>query len=139
MSPPPGRYLRDESERQLRFNLLLASLLPSLAVRDVAVDDLGDGIYRVTADVANDGLTATEMQKRLERARPVTATLTADRPLEFLAGEAETRIGHLPGAPAEPAAAEWLVRVRGAGPTEFTVTARAPTAGSDTGTVTAGG
>lgn len=138
-SPPPGRYLEDENRRQLAFNLMLAELLPSVKVREVEAEPLGNGLYKVAAKVANEGLipTATEMQKRVRRAKPVEASLTANRALEFLAGKEKISLGHLPGAPAEPASTEWIVRVKEPGPVEFTVTATAPNAGQDAKSVTA--
>lgn len=138
-SPPPGKYLEDENRRQLAFNLMLAELLPSVKVREVEAEPLGNGLYKVAAKVANEGLipTATEMQKRVRRATPVEASLTANRAIEFLSGKETVPLGHLPGAPAEPASAEWIVRVKEPGPVEFTVTARAPNAGRDAKSVTA--
>lgn len=139
-SPPEGRYLRDESERHHAFNLMMAEALPLLEIDGVEVDDLGGNVYRVKAGVRNTGLipTATEMQKMVERAIPVKATLTADRVLEFLHGEAEAEVGHLPGAPHEAREIEWLVRVGGGGAVEFTVTVSAPNAGEDTASAMAG-
>lgn len=135
-SPPPGRYLRDESERQHAFNVMMAEALPLLEVTEVEAEDLDGGVYRVTAGVRNTGLipTATEMQRMVERAIPVKATLSADRDLRFLHGEAAAEVGHLPAAPHEAEVVEWIVRVDGGGPVKFTVTASAPNAGEDTGT-----
>jgi hypothetical protein len=139
-NPPPGKYLRDESERQHAFNVVMAEALPLLKIAGVEVEDLGGRVYRVKAKVRNTGLipTATEMQKLVERAIPVNATLTANRELEFLHGEAEAEVGHLPGAPHEAREAEWLVRIRGEGAVVFTVTVGAPNAGRDAASLTAG-
>jgi hypothetical protein len=119
---------------------MMAEALPLLKIARVAVEDLGGGVYRVKAEVRNTGLipTATEMQKLVERAIPVKATLTANRELEFLYGESESDVGHFPGAPHEAQEAEWLVRVSGGGTVEFTVTVGAPNAGRDVATATAG-
>lgn len=140
-SPPPGKYLRDESERQHAFNVMMAEALPLLEVVGVQAEDLGGGIYRVTAEIRNTALipTATEMQKRLERAVPVTAALTADRELEFLHGEPETELGHLPAAPHEAREAAWLVRMEDDGAVQFTVTASSPNAGRDSASAGSGG
>jgi len=133
-SPPPGRYLRDESERQHAFNVMLAEALPELEVVEVDVEDLGGDVHRVTAAVRNTGLipTATEMQKRVERAIPVTATLSSDRDVDVLDPGTEVEVGHLPGAPHEAREVSWIVRVRGGGPARFTVSASAPNAGEST-------
>jgi hypothetical protein len=140
ISPLPGKYLRDEAERQHAFNVMMAEALPLLKIAGVEVEDLGGGVYRVKAMVRNTGLipTATGMQNLVERAIPVKATLTANRELEFLYGEAESEVGHLPGAPHEAQEAEWLVRIRGGGAVEFTVTVGAPNAGRDVASATAG-
>ena len=120
---------------------MMAEALPLLQVTGVDTEDLGGGVWRVTAKVRNSGLipTATEMQVRLQRAVPVKAALSADRELEFLHGEQEVEVGHLPPAPHEPRSVKWLVRVKEAGPVQFTVTAYAPNAGRDAATVKTGG
>jgi len=131
-SPPPGKYLEEESERQLKFNLLMADMLPQIEIAEVTTSSLGGGLYKVTAKVRNAGYipTATQMQQKVERATPVTARLTSTGEIEIIDGKAALELGHLAGAPDEGATAEWLVRVAGATPVEITVTASAPTAGT---------
>lgn len=140
-SPPPGRYLRDESERQHAMNVMMAEALPHVDVSAVDVEDLEGGVYRITAEVRNTGLipTATVMQEMVERALPVKAVLSADRELRFLHGEAEVEVGDLPAAPHEAEEVTWVVRVEQPGSVRFTVTARAPNAGEDSGSARAGG
>ena len=130
-SPPPGKYLEEESARQLRFNLLVADMLPQLDVASAQATALGGGVYRVNARVRNAGYipTATEMMVKVRRASPVVATLSAKGEVEFIKGPAAQPLGHLEGAPAGSAGAEWIVRVKGAAPVEVTVTASTPTAG----------
>jgi murein tripeptide amidase MpaA len=136
-SPPPGKYLEDESERQFRFNLLMARLLPRIEVGEIRISPLGGGVFKVVAEIRNAGYipTATEMQRTLGRIPPATAVLGGTN-VEVLGGDARRQIGHLRGAPAEPATAEWLVRATGPGPASVTITASAVTAGRDAKTVT---
>jgi hypothetical protein len=76
------------------------------------------------------------MMEKVRRHAPVIATLTANGDLELLDGQARVSLGTLPGAPAEGKTANWLVRLKGAGPLEVTVTASAPTAGTASRRVT---
>jgi murein tripeptide amidase MpaA len=137
-SPPPGKYLEEESARQFRFNVMLAEMLPELAVESLEAKALGGGVFRVSAKVRNTGVipTATQMMEKVRRHALVIATLTANGDLELLDGQARVSLGTLPGAPAEGKTANWLVRLKGAGPIEVTVTASAPTAGTASRRVT---
>lgn len=135
-SPPPGKYLEDESERQFRFNLLMARLLPRIEIAGVRTEPLGGGVFKVVARIRNAGFipTATELQRTLARIPVATAELAGTN-VEVLGGDPRREVGHLRGAPAEPATAEWLVRVTGGGPASVTLTASAVTAGRDVKTV----
>lgn len=135
-SPPPGRYLEEESERQFRFNLLMASLLPRIEIGEVRTVSLGGGLFKVVARIRNAGFipTATEMQRTLGRIPAVTAVLAGTN-VEVLGGDSRREASHLRGAPAEPATVEWLIRATGGGPASLTITASAVTAGRDVKTV----
>lgn len=139
-SPPPGKYLEDESARQFRFNLMMAGMLPEIGVESAVATPLGGGLYRVSARIRNTGVvpTATQAMERVRRASPVTATLAAKGDVEFIGRPATQSLGHLEGAPAGRATAEWIVRVKSGGPLEATVAASAPTAGGTSRAVEVG-
>lgn len=130
-SPPPGKYLEDESARQLRFNLMMADMLPEIGVESAVATPLGGGLYRVNARIRNAGYlpTATQAMVRVRRAAPVTATLIVKGDVEFIGRPAAQALGHLEGAPAGLATAEWIVRAKSGAPLEASVAASTPTAG----------
>lgn len=131
-SPPPGKYLEEESERQFKFNVMLAEMLPELEVASLEARALGGGLFKVSAKVRNLGYipTATQMMEKVRRAQPVVVALTAGKgEVEVLDGKPEIALGTLPGAPSDGKDASWLVRVKGALPVDVTVTASTPTAG----------
>ena len=137
-SPPPGAYLEQESERQLKFNMMVADMLPEMEIASLEAKPLGGGLFRVTARVRNAGYipTSTKMMEKVRRAQPVVATFTAKGEAEILEGAAEQALGHLEGAPNAGREATWIVRVKGATPLDVTVSASAPTAGRATKSVT---
>ncbi len=137
-SPPPGAYLEQESERQFKFNVMLAEMMPEVEVAALEAKALGGGLFRVTATVRNAGYipTSTAMMEKVRRAQPVVAALAAKGEIEIIDGKADVSLGSLEGAPADGKTAAWLVRVKGAAPVEITVTASAPTAGRATKSVT---
>jgi hypothetical protein len=133
-SPPPGKWLEEESERQFEFNMVLLEVMPRIDVHSVKATSLGDGVYKVVAEVENTGYiaTATEVAKKLKRIDPVKVTLSG-KDVEFLGGKGEVSIGHLDGRPAEPKKATWMIRAKA--PVELTVSAYVPTGGRDTESV----
>jgi hypothetical protein len=133
-SPPPGKWLDEESERAFQFNMVLAKVMPRLEIRDVTAKSLGGGIYKVVAEVENVGYipTATETAKKLKRAEPVKVTISG-KDMEVLGGKPEISIGHLDGRPSRPTKATWMIRAKA--PLELTVSAYVPTGGGDTGSV----
>lgn len=138
-SPPPGKYLEEESERQFKFNVMLAEMLPELEVASLEAKALGGGVFKVTAKVRNLGFipTATQMMEKVRRAQPVMAVLAAAKgEVEVLDGKPQVSLGTLPGASSEGKEVSWLVRVKGAAPVEVTVTVSAPTAGKASRSVT---
>ena len=133
-SPPPGKYLKQESERQFKFNMVLADLLPHLKIREATLSALGGDVYKVKVKVENTGYipTATEMAKKLSRAISVKATLSGQN-IEFLVGKPELWVGHLDGSPSEPAEVEWVIRTKS--PQSLTVNVYVPTGGRDSKSV----
>ena len=133
-SPPPGKYLKQESERQFKFNMVLADLLPHLKIREATLSALGGDVYKVIVKVENTGYipTATEMAKKLSRAISVKATLSGQN-IEFLVGKPELWVGHLDGSPSEPAEVEWVIRTKS--PQSLTVNVYVPTGGRDSKSV----
>ncbi|NUN70236.1 MAG: hypothetical protein HUU02_11045 [Bacteroidetes bacterium] len=59
LSNPPAESLNAFAAPFIRYAVSVASQLPSLTIRNAAVKSLGDNVYRVTADVVNDGFLPT--------------------------------------------------------------------------------
>jgi hypothetical protein len=138
--------MEDEWKKNCLFELKRAELVPSLSIRDVKTEDLGDKLFRITAKVANTGYLPTNVtQKAIENdlAKPVEAKLEL-KGAELLCGKDATELGHIKGTyPALPERAgsfrateaeneqtvEWLVRVKEKGATA-TVTFQSQKAGT---------
>jgi hypothetical protein len=56
---PPAALLDSVVAKQARFVTELAGMLPSISLREVQVERVSDGVFRVTAQVANAGLLPT--------------------------------------------------------------------------------
>jgi hypothetical protein len=71
LNPPAGEQLDSTLVRQQRFIVELAGMLPRLALREVKAEALGDGVWRISADVANDGVlpTSSALGARLRNPR----------------------------------------------------------------------
>ena len=102
-----------------------------MTIREAKAAALGGGVFRITAKVENTGFipTATQMARKLGRARPVTVALGVQAGVEVLSGKPEMAVGHLEGQ-AEPVVVEWLVRVKAGSPT-VTIAASSMNGGRD--------
>lgn len=107
---PIGDRIQDEVDRNVRFALLQAEMMPLLELKELEVEDLGDGVYRVTATVSNSGYQPTELQIRSEagRAVPVRASIRASGGAEVLSEDDVLDLGTLPGH--GEAEVGWVVR-----------------------------
>jgi len=121
---PPSNELHREVERNVAFVLMQAKHMPRLAVGEPEIEDLGGGVYRVTASVANLGYQPTELAIRVsqDRAIPVRASIEG---AEVLSQDSTIELGVIGGY--EAAEASWLVRAPE--DTAFTVRAWHPKAG----------
>ena len=122
---PPPNELQREVERNTAFALLQATHMPQLALGSPEVEDLGDGVYRVTVSVENRGYQPTELAIRVRqnRAVPVRAIIEG---VEVLSEAATVDLGVVGGYGA--AEASWTVR--GSGGAGFTLRAWHPKAGT---------
>ena len=134
-NPLPADLPR-EVERNVDFVLMQARATPLLAITEVAQTDLGEGIYRLKATVANLGFQPTELAIREQtgRAVPVRATLRVGEAVTLLTEEARQDLGHVMGH--AKTHVRWLVR----GPAGATVTLEVyhPKGGRTTHTVSLG-
>lgn len=151
--PPESIAATEESKGFLRktihtnclFTLKHAATTPLLAIQEAEVEVLGDGLYKLSAVVANEGFLPTYLTQRAARhgsAGPVRLTLSLPDGAAVVVGQAEQEIGHLAGRDERTAAwspwlrqwsdtkrkAEWVIRAPQG--TQLTLTASAQRAGS---------
>jgi murein tripeptide amidase MpaA len=142
---PPPKYAEAEWKKNCLFELKHAEMLPCLAIAALEVESLGDGLFRITANVENQGFLPTQVtQKAIDHglARPVLAEIDLEG-VELLYGKKTTNLGHIPGngpagssvfgppssrVTANQKSAQWLVRTNGNNPA-VTVTVSSPKAG----------
>jgi hypothetical protein len=96
---PPPQQVEAMAADQLRFILRHAATLPRVVVERVEARQQADGIYSVTAHVANAGYQPThisEVALETGAAEPVRASLEGEG-IQVLDGQAERDLGHLGG------------------------------------------
>ncbi len=128
---PPAAGLDEEVRRNVEFALTQAAHTPLLRVGGTDVENLGGGVYRVTAEARNAGLQPTELQIRREQgsALPVRTSVEG---IEVLSEETERQLGTLEGHSGTEVT--WVVR--GEPGDELTVAVRHPKGGVDRESVT---
>jgi hypothetical protein len=126
---PPASARDSLIEGEIRFLLDLASLLPRVAIVEAVSEELGDGTYRVTAHIANDGFlpTRTALAEKLRRPRAIRVELETGGQ-EIAGGRRIQTIEALPGS---GAATELTWTVVGRGNGKVTIRAGTPSAGQD--------
>ena len=123
---PLADRLPEEVARNVEFVLMQARHVPRLAIDEVEVTPLGDGVHRLTATVANRGFAPTELAIRSSQGRAVPVRVeVGGAGVEVLSSEARRDVGTLAGHREEEV--EWVVRVAEGGVVE--VTAWHPKAG----------
>ncbi len=134
LNPPAGAELDSTMARQSRFIAALAGMLPRLALREVRGERVGDGVYRVTAEIANLGglPTTTALASRLRQPRRVRLDLDLGG-ATLLSGETVQLLAPIDGG-GRSTTVEWTVAAR-AGST-LTVRAGSPVTGTATQTIT---
>jgi len=131
---PPAAEREEIARREVGFLIDLAGSLPRLALPRLEAESLGDGAWRVTARVANEGFlpTRTELASRLGLPRAVRVTIEGDG-VEVVGGRTTQAIDDLPGGGAEAELSWVVVGTRGR---RVTVRAAAPAAGEANAEVT---
>lgn len=122
---PPAFMLEEECHRNMAFTLYHADQGPLVRIRDVQVEQLGDGLTQVTATIANDRLQPTRLAVDRERGITppdrvrilgddvdVVAALVSDEPYFHDAREQDyqlddVRLDHVPGLDAMHV--RWLI------------------------------
>ncbi len=134
LNPPPGAELDSTLARQGRFVEALAGMLPRLALHEARSERLGEGVYRVTLELANRGQlpTATALAGRLRIPRRVRVDVELGG-ATILAGQRTQQLGPIEGG-GRTTALQWTVAAPAG--TTLRFTAGAPAAGSVTHSLT---
>lgn len=133
-SNPPPKLLPEECRRAMRFTFAHASAGPRLVIRRFASEDLGNGLAKLTLELANEGYLPTNVsQLALEHksVRPVEVELDLPKGMKLLIGKKKTEVDQLAGTASttcedwanaaffagtskeQERRLEWLVRGRG--------------------------
>jgi hypothetical protein len=93
----PAELLQDECERNARFSIRQATMLPRLAIGDVQVEQIADDAFVVRALIENLGFLPTygsEQAQRNNIAKPIEIEVEGAEPI---LGKKKQEIGHLQG------------------------------------------
>lgn len=134
LNPPEGEQLDSTLARQQRFIVELAGMLPKVGLRDIKVESLGEGVWRVSVEVGNDGVLAstTALSARLRMPRGARLELEP-KGTTILNGERIQVVGQLAGGGRSTRRAWTVAGVRGA---TMTLTVESPVAGTSSQTIT---
>lgn len=132
---PPAALLDSVLAKQTAFIGELAGLLPSVSLREVRVEALGDRVFRITAQVANDGYLPTQsaIGARVRWPKPVRVALTTGTGQALASGQAVQLLGPVQGS---GRSTELTWTVVGAPGSTVTLEAASPGAGRATQTIT---
>jgi hypothetical protein len=151
-NPPPGKWLEYEVDKCLMFGIRHATLLPLIRITDHKVEKVAEGVYKVSAKVANTGFMSTNVTKmavKIKVAKPVIAEIKLPEGAELITGHEKVNLGHLEGRSAKlllprvigedvvdktRSSVEWVIKTEK--PVEVTIEARCPRAGTDRKKVT---
>ncbi|MDX2206196.1 MAG: M14 family metallopeptidase [Gemmatimonadales bacterium] len=134
LNPPAGSELDSALSRQSRFVAELAGMLPRIALRDLKVESVGEGVWRITVELANEGAlpTNTALGSRMRNPRNVRVALDL-RGATLLSGQAIQVEGPIAGGGRSSTLAWTVGAARGA---TLSLLAESPTTGSITQTIT---
>jgi hypothetical protein len=132
---PPAALLDSTLAKQTAFVAELAGMLPRVSLREVRVEQVSDRLFRVTAQVANDGFLPTQsaIGARVRWQRPVRVELKTGGDQQVAGGRAVQLIAPVAGS-GRSTELTWLV-VAAPG-SSVTLEAASPSAGRAAQTVT---
>ena len=127
---PPAKELDAIAGKHLAFLEKLADLLPRIAIAHVRVENLSNGVHRVTATVVNRGMlpTLSEMGRISRKPFPLQIEITHSESVERITGNLRHALPVLRGNGGK-AEVSWLLRSRKPGES-VTLRAYSPSIGS---------
>jgi hypothetical protein len=110
---PPAEELGPLAEKHLAFLVELAGRMPRLRIAPPEVEALGGGIYRVTAEVINEGYLPTFSAAGVEseHLHPVQIEIELPEGAKLLTGHRRARLSTLPGSGGAEEQT-WLIRAK---------------------------
>lgn len=129
---PPPEFLEEECRQQVPWILYLAKQAPRLAIAGPVVEEMGNGDFKVTVTVSNEGILPTSLTGRgavAQRSRdgevrdwvvPTPVVSLQGEGYEVVGGADRSVIGHLRGRGGQlrevgegDATVEWVIRLKG--------------------------
>ncbi len=113
MKNPPAEMIGEIAENHYNFIIEFAGLRPVIEIMNVRTEELGRGLYRITADIVNKGVlpTVTELGERVRWVRKSVVRLEPGNGQEVLSGKRIEVLGPVEGGKSETRS--WLIRGRG--------------------------
>ena len=135
MLNPPAAELDSAASKQTRFVQQLAGMLPSISVREVKVESLGNRVFRVTAQVANEGYlpTISAIGERVRWPRRIRVDLETRSGQQIVSGRPVVLLGAIRGSGNSEDVSWTLIAEPGS---TVTLKAHSPVAGSASQTIT---
>ena len=149
---PPGKWLKEEAEKCMKFALAHATMLPRLKITDLKTRKIVDTVYKLEAQIQNTGFMPTHVTQfavKTKVAKPVLAEIILPEEVELISGYEKENLGHLEGRSAKllkprvvgggivdrtKKSVEWVVKTDG-NLQDVTIQVRCPRAGRDQKTV----
>jgi hypothetical protein len=99
MLNPPAKELDALAEKHLQFMSKLVGFLPKVSLKDVKVEALGEGVFRLTADAVNGGYlpTMSEMGRISRKPYPLWARLRLPDGAKLVTGHLKESLPVLSG------------------------------------------
>lgn len=128
----PEADLGPLADKHLEFLKKLGELMPKIALQDLKVEDLGEGVVRVTATVVNQGYlpTFSVMGEKTGQVHPLQIAIELPKDASLATGSARRQVERLAGNGGKAERSWLVVGARG----KITVRAWAPSLGSDSKT-----
>jgi hypothetical protein len=132
---PPAALLDSVITKQHRFITELAGMLPSIELRGVTAEPLGQGAWRITAQVANLGYlpTMTALGPRARWPRQIRVDLKTGQGQTLVSGRAMQLLGPIQGS-GRSTELSWVVT--GSRGSTIELSAESPVAGAASTTIT---
>ncbi len=113
MNNPPFHMTEQIAEDHYRFIVELAALKPAVEIFNFKTEKLGEGLYRISADIANTGVfpTVAKIGERLKWVQKTVVRLDAGNDQEIIGGKAVEVLSAIEGGGSE--SRNWLIRGKG--------------------------